>query len=453
MGRPERGLDAIDGPVESFVAELRDLRRTAGNPSYRELAKRAHYAPTTFSSAVSGYRLPTLDVTLAFVSACEGDVSRWEERWREADSQTRAASTRSTEGVARAPYRGLGPYQPHHAEWFFGRDRLVNRLSALLPMRRVVVVSGHSGTGKSSLLRAGLIPRLNAAAARPAWLPVLLTPGRQPAAELARRVRDAITRTPHEVALTVVIDQFEELFTRGVGEAEQAEFLAALRGLVRAPHGRHRVVVGVRTEYAERTADLLAGAANGVGRLAVDEMTGPELRESIVRAARQAGLAVERSLVARIAAAAPGTPHALPRISHALLEAWRRRRGVIITLAGYEAAGGISGAVEQTAESVHTGLGGPERQALHWTMQQLARMDSTGKVSLLGHAPAGTSPAAVTAVGRMAVAGLLTATPETVEIPHAALVTAWPRLRGWLRDDATNQPRIAQLSSSYRSAS
>jgi hypothetical protein len=453
MGRPERGLDAIDGPVERFVAELRDLRRSAGNPSYRELAKRAHYAPTTFSSAVSGYRLPTLEVTLAFVTACEGDVVRWEERWRQADRQARTAATRSTEGVGRAPYRGLGPYQPHHAEWFFGRDHLISRLAATLAVRRAVVVSGASGTGKSSLLRAGLIPRLSTGSAQPAWLPVLMTPGRHPAAELARRIDDAVARTTHEVALTVIVDQFEELFTRGVGEAEQAEFLAALRGLIRAPHGRHRVVVGVRADYSERTADLLASAAHGVGRLAVEEMTGPELRESIVRAARQAGLAVERSLVVRIAASAPGTPHALPRISHALLEAWRRRRGVIVTLAGYEAAGGISSAVEQTAESVHSSLGAPERQALRWTLQQLARLDGAGKVSLLGRAPAAASAAAVTAVGRMAVAGLLTTTPETVEIPHVALVTAWPRLRGWLRDDAANQPRIAHLSSSYRSAS
>ncbi|MDQ7907069.1 ATP-binding protein [Phytohabitans sp. ZYX-F-186] len=449
MGRPERGLDTVDGPVERFVAELRDLRRSAGNPSYRELAKRAHYAPTTFSSAVSGYRLPTLEVTLAFVTACEGDVGRWEERWRQADSQARATSTRSTEGVGRAPYRGLGPYQPHHAEWFFGRDRLVNRLTAMLAVRRVVVVSGPSGTGKSSLLRAGLIPRLAAGPARPAWLPILMTPGRRPAAELARRLAEVAARTPHEVALAVVVDQFDELFTRGVGEAEQAEFLARLRALVRAPDSRHRAVVGVRAEYSARTADLLCGVANGVGRLGVEEMTGPELRESIVRAARQAGLAVERSLVARIAAGAPGTPHALPRISHALLEAWRRRRGVIVTLAGYEAAGGISGAVEQTAESVHAALSASERQALRSTLQRLARLDSAGNVSLLERVPIGGHAAAV---GRMAAAGLLATTSDTVEIPHAALVTAWPRLRAWLRDDPS-KPRIADLSSSYRPAS
>jgi len=451
MARPERGLDTIDGPVERFVAELRDLRRTAGNPSYRELAKRAHYAPTTFSSAVSGYRLPTLEVTLAFVSACEGDVSRWEERWRLASSQARTSVTRSSEAAGRAPYRGLGPYQASHAEWFFGRERLINRLAATLAVRRVVVVSGPSGTGKSSLLRAGLTARLAAGSVRPAWLPILMTPGRQPAAELARRMRDVTSRTPHEVALAVIVDQFEQLYTHGASEAEQAEFLAALRAVVRTPHGRHRVVVGVRADYSERTTDLLASAANGVGRVNVDEMTGPELRESIVRAARHGGLAVERALVARIAASAPSTPQALPRISHALLEAWRRRKGVIVTLSGYEAAGGIAGAVEQTAEGLHAGLGAVEQQALRWTLRRLARLDGAGNVTLLGRVPTGSDPAAVTAVGRMASAGLLTATPESVEIPHQALVTAWPRLRTWLTEDAAGV-RLAQLTSSYRSA-
>src|SRR4029450_9150405 len=102
------------------------------------------------------------------------------------------------------------------------------------------------------------------------------------------------------------------------------------------------------------------------------------------RAERQAGRAVERALVARIAASAPGTPHALPRISHALLEAWRRRRGVVITVGGYEAAGGIAGAIEQTAESVHTTLDVSQRQALRWTLLRLARLDGAGNVTLLG---------------------------------------------------------------------
>ncbi|MFD0586223.1 hypothetical protein [Dactylosporangium darangshiense] len=82
MGRPERPLDGTGGPITEFARDLRALRRRAGNPSYRELARTALFAPSVLSTAASGHRLPTLPVTLAFVAACGGDRAAWERRWR-----------------------------------------------------------------------------------------------------------------------------------------------------------------------------------------------------------------------------------------------------------------------------------------------------------------------------------------------------------------------------------
>src|SRR5688500_18243455 len=91
MGRPERPLDATNGPIAAFAHDLRVLRSRAGNPSYRELARTALFAPSVLSSAASGHRLPTLAVTLAFVSACGGDRTAWERRWREVAGQVGVA--------------------------------------------------------------------------------------------------------------------------------------------------------------------------------------------------------------------------------------------------------------------------------------------------------------------------------------------------------------------------
>src|SRR5439155_6133316 len=92
MGRPERPLDRTNGPIAAFAHDLRALRKLAGNPSYRQLARTALYAPSVLSHAASGHRLPTLQVTLAFVAACGGDRATWERRWRKVAADVGAAT-------------------------------------------------------------------------------------------------------------------------------------------------------------------------------------------------------------------------------------------------------------------------------------------------------------------------------------------------------------------------
>ncbi|MGW3463966.1 nSTAND1 domain-containing NTPase, partial [Streptomyces olivaceoviridis] len=119
---------------------------------------------STLSQAAAGDRLPTLPVVLAYVRACGGDPEQWETRWREVAAEV-AAEPRAEDEDAGAPYRGLARFEPGDADLFFGRDQLTDRLLELAASRRFTAVFGPSGSGKSSLLRAGLIPRLRTPAA------------------------------------------------------------------------------------------------------------------------------------------------------------------------------------------------------------------------------------------------------------------------------------------------
>ncbi|WP_308282355.1 helix-turn-helix domain-containing protein [Streptomyces lichenis] len=191
MARHERPLDSGDSAELRFAAALRCLRQKAGNPTYRVLAQRAHYSVTALSSAAAGRALPSLSVTLAYVRACGGDVDEWERLWREAAAQLAdaAQADRATDDGAddaAAPYPGLSAFQPDDAKRFFGREELTGDLADRLSRRRFVAVFGASGSGKSSLLRAGLLPRLRADAHR--GLVVLLTPGPHPLEECAVRL-------------------------------------------------------------------------------------------------------------------------------------------------------------------------------------------------------------------------------------------------------------------------
>ncbi|MFF3307937.1 helix-turn-helix domain-containing protein [Streptomyces sp. NPDC002952] len=105
MGRPETRIDPSEGPLQSFAYELRAIRRSAGNPSYRELASRANYSGTTLSEAARGLSLPSLEVTLAYVAACEGDVVFWRRYWKETDAalRTSEASGLDTSAILSEP--------------------------------------------------------------------------------------------------------------------------------------------------------------------------------------------------------------------------------------------------------------------------------------------------------------------------------------------------------------
>ncbi|MGW0845503.1 nSTAND1 domain-containing NTPase [Streptomyces sp. NPDC002787] len=449
------------------------MRRKAGNPPYRRLAEQAHYSISTLSSAASGQRLPTLAVTLAYVRACDGDVEEWRERWREAEEllgeEGEAVAAAGEEVGPLPPYAGLRSFREQDSEWFFGRERLLEELVGRLDRQRFVVVIGASGSGKSSLLRAGLVPRLREAARTTV---VVLTPGARPLEEcavrlgamagltpgalyeelrrdpenLGRVVRQITAQAPahpHDNELVLVVDQFEETFTLCRDAAERDRFVEALVSAASDAGGRCRVALGARADfYAHCTHHALLVEAMRDGQVPVGPMSLDELRRAVVRPAQRAGLTVEGALLATLVAQAHGQAGVLPLLSHALLQTWRRRRGNALTLDAFEAAGGLEGALARTAEEFYQELDAGRRRLARQVFVRLTALgdgteDTRRPVRLAElHGLAGADDGEIRAVLDLAAgARLLTLDRERVELAHEALIRCWPRLHGWLTED------------------
>lgn len=442
-GRREVPVDPGAGPVQRFAFELRELRREAGGVTYRSMAQRAGYSVTTLSQAAAGEQLPSLPVVLAYVAVCGGGGAQWEARWREAVGEAAALTAGSDEGLD-PPYRGLARFGTGDSAWFFGREKLTGDLLDLIRRRRFAAVFGPSGSGKSSLLRAGLIPRLRESrepGLRPAAIRIL-TPGDRPAHTHAHLLAPSDPAGPimgTDADTLVIIDQFEETFTLRQDRAERSRFIDLLLA-ARRPESRLRVIIAVRADFYGHCAEYRALAeALRDANLLVGPMNAAELRDAIVKPATACGLTVERALTTRLVDEVAHAPGGLPLMSHVLLETWRRRSGKALTTEGFQAAGGLDGAVAKTAEEAYARF--TERQA-STARQLLLRLVAPGdgtpdtrrpanRAELDATRPQETAPV----LEELAQARLITLDENTVELAHEALLTAWPRLRGWIDDN------------------
>ncbi|MFE6398211.1 nSTAND1 domain-containing NTPase [Streptomyces alboflavus] len=435
MGRREKPLDPTDGPVARFAVELRKVRQEAGAPSYRVMAQQVGYSVTALSQAAAGEKLPSLAVALAYARACGADPQEWERRWREVEREQAEESLDEDDGAAgQSPYRGLTRYEPGDEGLFFGRERLTEDLVERVRASRFTVVFGPSGGGKSSLLRAGLIPRLRRAddtVERPAALRIL-TPGEHP----SRTHTKVLTPAAGDGDTWLIVDQFEEVFTLCRDPRERAAFIDALLA-ARRPESRLRVVLGVRADFYGRCAEhrALAEVLSEAGLL-VTAMSAAELRQAVVKPAQVSGLIVERELTARLVKEAGSEPGALPLLSHALRETWRRRRGRTLTLQGYEDTGGLHGAIARTAEDVHARLSDSRRELARLI---LLRLIAPGEGSQDTRRPIrrseldfGDRDEVDAVVDVLARARLITLDDDTVDLAHEALITSWPRLGAWV---------------------
>jgi transcriptional regulator with XRE-family HTH domain len=421
-------------PALSFAGLLRRLRAGA-KLTQEELAAAAGVSPRSVSNLERGInRTAHKDtaVLLAgalgltgpaaelFVAAARGNVP---------PAQVLAAAEGvgpRPRAVTGSPYRGLAAFEERDAALFFGREaasgQVLERMARHLAGAGLLVVSGVSGAGKSSLLRAGVLPRVRAdgLAAAPgaaSWPCVVFTPTRAPLDELALRVallagadaaavRRGLEADPAGCALTarqaalarprgpvgdsdglapdrdqpappqrllLVVDQFEELFTQCADEGQRRAFITALHAAATAGHVPDQtpaalVVLGVRADFEARCADYPELADAVQDRYLVTAMTGRQLRMAITEPAKKAASGVDDDLVdvllAEVRGRAPGTFGAgmLPLLSHALDQAWRSRAGQVLTLADYERTGGIEGAVAASAQRAYDALT-PAQQA------------------------------------------------------------------------------------------
>ncbi|MDF5751018.1 helix-turn-helix domain-containing protein [Spongiactinospora sp. TRM90649] len=480
---------------EDFARELSLLREQAGL-TVRQVAAKVGVqgAHTTIGDWFAGRGLPAAasrDLLVRVLDVCGVGDPRQAERWLAAWQRVRRAPGRRPAG--QEPYRGLAGFQPEDAEWFFGRraltDRLLDRLARLPATGAgVQIVVGASGSGKSSLLRAGLIAALREGALPGSadWPVALFTPGSRPVEELAARlagfagvpaaeVADAVRADPARLTdhlpstdgprPVLVIDQFEELFTACDDDAERRLFVAAVSAT--AASGTV-VVIALRADfYGLALGYPQLVEAVRTGQLTVGPMSADELREAIVEPARKARTPIEEGLVELLlrdvappgggratsahesGAHEPGAhePGVLPLLSHALYASWRHGRGRNLTVADYRAVGGIDGAVAATASAVYDALT-PARQEtarrlfLHLvhlgtdTADTRRRATTAELLDARGDAPMAEME---DVLDRFIAQRLLTADTgpvhSTVEISHEALLTAWPRLRSWIDAD------------------
>ncbi len=347
-----------------------------------------------------------------------------------------------TEERARNPYKGLRAFTEQDAADFFGRDDLADRLvDSLRAGQRLVALVGPSGSGKSSVLAAGLIPRVRAGAIAGSvqWDVVHVIPATNNLAEIEATVR---TPAPHRRLL--VLDQFEDLFAVA-DEPARRRFLQTISAALRDPDGAVTVVLALRADFYDRP--LLDPAFAEIfipGVMNVVPMTTDELKAAVAGPAERAGVSVEPGLLAELVADTVAQPAALPLLQFALTELFDRGNGVTLTLAEYRALGALHGILSRRAEALYGGLDAAGRQVAMQVFLRLVRpgrspIDSRRRPSLSELTDLDVDPVALSEVldsfgrhrllafDRDPVTG-----DATVEVAHEALLREWDRLAGWI---------------------
>lgn len=380
------------------------------------------------------------------------------------------------------PYKGLRAFAESDADDFFGREALVQQLLVRLgetgDLSRFLAIIGPSGSGKSSVVRAGLVPALRRGALPDSenWFIVELVPGSQPFEEIeAALLRIAVNPPPSllsqlledergllraarrclpddpRVELVLVIDQFEELFTLTNQESTRALLLESLVTAVLEERSRVRVVVTLRADFVDRPLSYVDfGELFRQRTEFVLPLTSDELELAISGPAERVGLTLESGLTAAMMSEVGGQPGALPLLQYTLAELFERRELSTLTRAAYQSLGGVVGALAKRADEVFTGLDQAHQQlALHIFLRLITlgegvedtrRRVAIAEIESLASDNPNDPPDFTKVLEVFGKSRLLTFDHDpvtrgpTVEVAHEALLREWPRLHGWLTD-------------------
>jgi WD40 repeat protein/DNA-binding SARP family transcriptional activator len=357
------------------------------------------------------------------------------------------------------PFKGLASFDGSDAEYFCGREGLVSDLVARLAEWTLVGILGPSGIGKSSLLRAGLLPALRAGAlpGSGAWHQVLLRPGAHPCDELARVSGDGglpglISLQPPGARVVIAIDQFEELFTVCQNERERGAFLEQLAAAAHDHERRVFVVLALRADFYGRVGRYPAFARLlSQSHVLVGPMDRHELTQAIVQPAARAGLEVAHALVDALVSDVVEEPGALPLLSTTLLELWLARDGRTLRFQTYQTTGGVRGAVSRLAEAAYTGFSAADQAVATSVLLRLAGDEGGAlirrRVPLAELERIDGAPRVLTS---LVDARLLTVSEGAVELSHEALLSEWPRYRAWLEEDRVGRRLHSHLTAAAR---
>lgn len=397
-------------------------------------------------------------------------------------------TTRQIEANIRNPFKGLRPFDEVDARDFFGRKEAIKRLCDFFTDEdnHFLAVVGPSGSGKSSLVRAGLLSvvRQQVLPNSNQWIVATMTPADDPFQGLAETLTEIAIQSsapnadelrqshrqlhhhlhkilPDDIDLFLLIDQFEEVFTIGSDEAHSHAFLMLLHYAITHEHSRLRLVITLRADYYDRPlqhpqfGELIREHTEVV--LPLSDLA---LEEIIVEPSLQVGLALEPALKMAILRDVSGQQGALPLLQYTLSELYENRKGNNVLLhESYQALGGISGALSRRAESIYADLADLEQTIAQQLFLRCVTVGGNGTptrkrvlmTDLLLHLPAEQRPLLTQIIEKFARWRLLTLDRDpvsrspTIDIAHEALISAWSRLSNWIEDNRSNLRRYYQL--------
>jgi ABC-type Fe3+/spermidine/putrescine transport system ATPase subunit len=390
--------------------------------------------------------------------------------------------------IGAQPYVGLRYFEERDADLFYGRDEHVAELLGKLSENRFVAVMGSSGSGKSSLVRAGLLPELRAGMipkAGPRWNVVEFRPGRAPLVELSAAIRSAlgveearrlveegplgIARAAAEAKLAdganilVIADQFEEVFRfqreesslgRGLDAAEQCQALSRrLLDAAAQTELRIYVLLVTRSDYLGECAQF----PDLPERMSESLYLVPRLRRDQLQEAITApvGGEMDPAVVQRLLSEVGSDPDQLPRLQHLLGRMWERARGGRLTMAHYREAGGWDEALERHLEEVYNRLNGPQQGACRRVFQQLSELDKGRAVRRrleMGQLMEVCGPDAAEVIRAFRSEGFLAPQENPVDITHECILREWPKVRLWLEQEERDAKRLRELAGAAQDA-